>query len=114
MVRPETPRGSQRGGLNTFPRPAIGSWRCESAVGAGATGLEPAIVTPRIEILVEYGFISRERDGLQHRYHLTDDSPLRVFDALSTDIADQLQRLASILGHERDQPPSPKGSYAAS
>jgi len=56
-------------------------------------------VSKHMTRLMEHGFVARERSGNTHRYRLIDSSPLQVLDVLSTDLADQLRRLADMIGH---------------
>lgn len=64
-----------------------------------AAGTSQQNVSKHMTRLMEPRFVARERNGNEHRYRLIDPSPLQVLDVLSTDLADQLRRLADMIGH---------------
>lgn len=65
-----------------------------------AAGTSQQNVSKHLTRLTEHGFITRERHGSEHYYCIIDQSPLEVLDLLSTDLADQLRRLAEMIGHD--------------
>ena len=64
-----------------------------------AAGTTQQNLSKHLTRLSEHGFITRERRGSEHHYRIIDRSPLEVLDLLSTDLADQLRRLANMVGH---------------
>jgi DNA-binding transcriptional ArsR family regulator len=64
-----------------------------------AAGTSQQNVSKHMTRLMEHGFVARERNGNEHHYCLIDPSPVQVLDLLSTDLAEQLRRLAEMIGH---------------
>jgi len=65
-----------------------------------AAGTSQQNVSKHRTRLMEHGFIGRERHGTEHHYRIIDTSPLQILDLLSADLADQLRRLAELIGHD--------------
>lgn len=64
-----------------------------------AAGTSQQNVSKHMTRLIEHGLVARERDGNEHRYRLIDQTPIEVLELLSADLADQLRRLADMIGH---------------
>lgn len=64
-----------------------------------AAGTSQQNVSKHMTRLIEHGLVARERDGNEHHYRLIDQSPIQVLELLSADLADQLRRLAEMIGH---------------